>query len=222
MIERIADCVKCGKSDREADIPPGSKGEPGVAELVEAALAGRIAAPRILDGGLMGGMSDVGRRFAANEIFIPEVLVAARAMKAGFAVLKPAFAEEGPPQRGVFIVGTVRGDLHDIGKNLLGIILEGAGWKIEDLGVDCPSERFLDALDRHPGAVVGLSALLTTTMLNMGDAVKAVHERHPQTTVIVGGAPVTAAFAEQIGAGGYADDPSGAVELLDRLHPPEH
>jgi methanogenic corrinoid protein MtbC1 len=146
-------------------------------------------------------------------------LIAARAMRAGFDVLKPAFADEQAFSRGVFVIGTVRGDLHDIGKNLVAIILEGSGWQIVDVGTDCPTDKFIEAIDRHPGCAVGLSALLTTTMMNMGETVTAIRRHRSETVVLVGGAPVTADFARDIGADGYGADPTEAIALLDALIP---
>jgi methanogenic corrinoid protein MtbC1 len=217
LLERIAALVQAGKTDAQTNIPPGSQGQPGVIECVEQALAAGLAPQSILDAGLLKGVQIIGRRFAANEVFIPEVLIAARAMQAGLARLRPHFAGRDLPARGVFVVGTVQGDLHDIGKNLVGMVLAGAGWNIVDLGVDCPAERFLRAVEAHPGCALGLSALLTTTMLNMRAIVTAVRARSPETAILVGGAPVTADFAHSIGASGYAADPASAVELLDRL-----
>ncbi len=219
-LRQMAECVERGKMDINTNIPPGSKGQPGVVELVSAALTDGVSAQTILNEGLLPGMQSIGKRFAANEVFIPEVLIAARAMKAGVELLKPAFAREEVSSRGVFILGTVRGDLHDIGKNLVAVILEGAGWRIEDLGVDCGPEKFLDALELHPDAAVGLSALLATTMVNMQETVEAIRAKKPEAVILIGGAPVSAEFAEQINASGYAADPNGAVELLDRLCPP--
>lgn len=217
VLERIGECVRDGKADRATDIPPGSKGCPGVVELVKQALADGAAPQDILAEGLLPGMQEIGRRFAANEVFVPEVLIAARAMHMGFAVLNPVFAVGAAPRRGVFVIGTVCGDLHDIGKKLVSVVLESAGWQIEDLGTDCPTERFVEAVDRHPGCDIGLSALLTTTMVNMRDTVAALRRHSPSTVALVGGAPVTAEFARQIGAGGYAADPFAASRLLDDL-----
>jgi len=201
------------------DIPAGTKGEPGVQELIGRALSDGLGAQQLLEQGLMAGMQVVGRRFADNEIFIPEVLIAARAMRAGFEALKPAFADLQASSRGVFVIGTVRGDLHDIGKSLVSIILEGSGWSVVDLGTDCPGDRFVEAVDKHPGCAVGLSAMLTTTMLNMADTVDCIRRATPEATVLVGGAPVTEAFAVDIGADGYGADPTQAAEVLDRLLP---
>lgn len=219
LLEQIARCVQTGKLDANTDIPRGSRGRPGVVELVREALERGLPAKAVLDDGLLAGLNVVGRRFAAGEVFIPEVLVAARAMKAGVELLRPHLTAGDTQPRGEFIIGTVRGDLHDIGKNLVAIMLEGAGWRVHDLGVDCPPERFVEALRAHPGAAVGLSALLTTTMLNMKDAVAAIRETSPQTVILVGGAPVTADFAREIGADGYGADPQQAIDILDRLCP---
>jgi 5-methyltetrahydrofolate--homocysteine methyltransferase len=220
VLEQIANCVEAGKADKDTNIPPGSAGQPGVVELIQQLLGEGVEATVILQEGLLKGMGSIGRKFAANEVFIPEVLIAARAMHAGFAILKPAFAEQDVPSRGTFVIGTVRGDLHDIGKNLVSIILEGAGWEIVDLGTDVPPERFVEAVQQHPRCAVGLSALLTTTMVNMRECIEAIRGVNPETRILVGGAPVTARFAEEIGADGYADDPSAALALLNELQPP--
>jgi len=217
LLSQIAQCVQSGKTNATTDIPRGSIGKPGVVELVGAALEAGHAARNILNDGLLCGMNVIGKRFAANEVFIPEVLVSARAMKAGIELLRPHFAETDMPSRGDFVIGTVRGDLHDIGKNLVAIILEGAGWRIHDLGVDCSTDVFLNAIEKHPNCVVGLSALLTTTMTAMRESVTAIRRAHPETVILVGGAPVTAEFAEKIGASGYAADPAQAAALLDDL-----
>lgn len=219
LLARIGKCVQTGKANAAQNIPRGSAGQPGVTELCTEALAHGLSARTVLEQGLLAGMQVIGKKFAANEVFIPEVLISARAMHAGLAVLKPHFAEAESTPKGVFVIGTVRGDLHDIGKNLVAIIFEGAGWKVVDLGTDCPPEKFVAAVRQHPGCVVGMSALLTTTMVAMRDTVTAIRKECSDTIVLVGGAPVTAAFAREIGADGYADDPSGAVTLLDELIP---
>ncbi len=219
VLAQIAQCVQVGKADADMNIPPGSAGKPGVAELVEQAISEGASPQIILGSGLMAGLQVIGKKFANNEVFIPEVLIAARAMHAGMDKLKPLFAEQEMPSRGVFVMGTVQGDLHDIGKNLVCMLLEGAGWQIVDLGVDCSPEKFTASIKEHPGCAVGLSALLTTTMVAMGDTVKAIREEHPDTVIIVGGAPVTDGYAKEIGASGYAPDPSTAIDVLDRLQP---
>ena len=218
-LTRISTCVQSGKADADTNIPPGSKGEPGVAEFVDEALAAGVAPQTVLHEGLMPGLQVIGQKFTNNEVFIPEVLIAARAMHAGMNILKPLFAEGDMPSRGVFVIGTVSGDLHDIGKNLVSMMVEGAGWKVVDLGVDCKTEKFLEAIEKHPGCAVGLSALLTTTMVSMRETVAAIREKAPNTVVIIGGAPVTDAFAKEINASAAARDPSGAIAALDRLVP---
>lgn len=221
LFSRLAACVEQGKTDAATDIPPGSRGSPGVVELVAAALADQQPPDAVLKRGLLPGMQAVGRRFAAGEVFIPEVLIAARAMRAGLAALRPAFVGRPMPARGVFVLGTVRGDLHDIGKNLVAMMLEGAGWRVVDLGIDCSGERFVEAVLANPGCAVGMSALLTTTMLHMRETTATIRAASPSTVILVGGAPVSVEFAGEIGADGYASDPVAAIALLDRLIPVE-
>jgi 5-methyltetrahydrofolate--homocysteine methyltransferase len=168
----------------------------------------------LLDEGLMPGLAHVGARFRANEIFVPEVLVAARAMKAGMAVLRPRLAETGARPIGKVVAGTVKGDLHDIGKGLVCMMLEGAGFQVVDLGTDVKPERFVQAAREEGAQIVGLSALLTTTMLNMGATIEALRQAglREQVRVMVGGAPVTQEFADSIGADAFAENAGAAVE----------
>jgi 5-methyltetrahydrofolate--homocysteine methyltransferase len=187
----------------------------GADELTVRALAEGCTAQRILDDALMPGMRKVGERFRDRVIFVPDVLLAARAMHAAMAHLRPLFLTQSVQRRGVFVLGTVRGDLHDIGKKLVAMIVEGAGWDVVDLGTDVPPERFAETARQHPGCAVGLSALLTTTMVHMEATVRAIRDAAPDTRIIVGGAPVDAAFASSIGADAYAADPQGAVDFLD-------
>ena len=215
ILQQIAAHVQTGKADADTNIPPGSKGEPGVAEWVQKGIDAGVSASVLIEQGLLGGMQPIGKKFAANEIFIPEVLIAARAMHAGMNKLKPLLADADIKSRGVFVIGTVKGDLHDIGKNLVAMIMEGAGWQVVDLGVDCGSEKYLEAVKAHPGCVVGLSALLTTTMVAQKAVIELLEERglRPGVKVLVGGAPVSAAWAREIGADGTAPDAMGASEL---------
>jgi 5-methyltetrahydrofolate--homocysteine methyltransferase len=186
---------------------------------VEKALAAGIAPDVILKEGLIGAMAEVGRLFEENEYFVPEMLVSARAMQNGLAVLKPLLAESGAQPTGKVIIGTVKGDLHDIGKNLVAMMLEGAGFEVVDLGTDVTPEKFVKAALEHKPQVVGMSALLTTTMPSMGTTVKALLEAgvRERVKVMIGGAPVTDAFARQIGADGYAPDASSAVRMAKSL-----
>jgi 5-methyltetrahydrofolate--homocysteine methyltransferase len=186
--------------------------------LVGEALAANVSAREVLHAGLLAGMSEVGRRFREGEYFIPEVLIAAEAMKAGTAVLRPHLISAGVTAEATAVIGTVRGDLHDIGKNLVATMLEGAGFEVIDLGVDVSSEKFVDACRTRKVDLLGLSALLTTTMPQMERVVKAVREAFTQPPLIlVGGAPVTQKFAERIGADGYGADASSGAELAKRL-----
>jgi len=186
---------------------------------VEKALAAGIAPDTILKEGLIGAMGEVGRLFEENEYFVPEMLVSARAMQNGLAILKPYLAESGAQPTGKVIIGTVKGDLHDIGKNLVAMMLEGAGFEVVDLGTDVTPEKFVKAALEHKPQVVGMSALLTTTMPSMGTTVKALLEAgvREQVKVMIGGAPVTDAYAKQIGADGYAPDASSAVRMAKSL-----
>ncbi len=178
-----------------------------------------IAASEILDRGLLAGMDVVGRRFGAHEIFLPEVLLAARAMKAGMEILEPLLLAARAATRGKVVLGTVEGDVHDIGKNLVGIMLEGAGFEVVDLGTGVAAADFVDRAVTEGASVIGLSALLTTTMAGMRDVVELVRDRGlaDEIRVIVGGAPLSQAFADEIGAAGYGYDAGSAVELVKRL-----
>ena len=160
-------------------------------------------------------MTCIGQKFSENKVFVPDLLMAAKAMTAGMDQLGPYFESGEAHHKGVFIIGTVQGDLHDIGKNLVRMVVEGNGWKVVDLGVDVSAEKFLEAVKENAGAVVGLSALLTTTMVNMEKTVSLVKESVPGTKVIVGGAPLTQEFADKIGADGYSPDPQGAIGFLE-------
>ena len=186
-----------------------------VAELVQDALDHGLEPAEILSGGLIAGMDEVGKDFKAGDLFVPEVLIAARAMHAGMGVLRPLLAESDTPSAGKCLIGTVEGDLHDIGKNLVKMMLEGAGFEMVDLGTDVQPSAFVEAVQEHQPTVVGMSALLTTTMVNMKATIEALEEAglREGIKIMVGGAPVTAAFAEEIGADAYAPDAATAVEV---------
>jgi 5-methyltetrahydrofolate--homocysteine methyltransferase len=171
----------------------------------------------ILNAGLIGAMDDVGEKFSAGELFVPEMLMAAQAMKGGLEILKPLLATGQSSSKGTVVIGTVKGDLHDIGKNLVAMMMEGAGFDVVDLGVDVASEAFVKAAADKGADVIALSALLTTTMPSMETTVKAVKEAGMSVKTIIGGAPVTQAFADQIGADGYSADAPGAVKLVKQL-----
>ncbi len=185
---------------------------------VSAALSAGSSARSILEEGLLTGMGEVGRRFREGEYYLPEVLVAAEAMKAAMAVLTPALKAQNVAARATAAVGTVRGDLHDIGKNLVAIMLEGAGFEVIDLGVDVPPERFVDVCRQRTVDLVAMSALLTTTMPEMEVAIKALRQELPNAPpVIIGGAPVTQQYADRIGAAGYGRDAASGAEVAKRL-----
>lgn len=186
---------------------------------VKAALAEGLSADTILRQALIAAMDEVGRLFEENEYFVPEMLVSARAMQSGLTLLKPYLAEAGASSSGKVVIGTVKGDLHDIGKNLVAMMLEGAGFEVIDLGTDVAPDKFVKAVVEHKPHVVGMSALLTTTMPSMGAIVKALAEAgvRDQVKVIIGGAPVTDNFAKQVGADGYSPDASSAVRLTKSL-----
>ena len=190
-----------------------------VKEKVQAALDAGIKAPVILNEGLIAAMREVGRLFEEGEYFVPEMLIAARAMQDGLALLKPYLKELDVKSVGKVLVGTVKGDLHDIGKNLVAMMLEGAGFEIVDLGIDVPPERFVDAVREQGAQIVALSALLTTTMPAMKATIEALTAAglRGQVKVLIGGAPVTENYAAQIGADGYAPDASRAVATAKSL-----
>ncbi len=188
-----------------------------VASLVREELERKTDLSRILNEGLIRAMDEVGRRFAVGDYFLPEMLQAARAMKAGMEVLRPLLAAGTGEKKGTIVIATVKGDLHDIGKNLVAMMLEGAGFEVINLGVDVDAEGFLRAAEEQAADMVCMSALLTTTMPAMAATVRLLAERRPRTRTMVGGAPVTRAFAERIGATGYGADAPEAVEEARRI-----
>lgn len=190
-----------------------------VAALTKDALAAGIPARKILDESLIAGMTVIGNKFKAHEIFLPDVLLSARAMYAGLELLKPLFLKDEIPSRGKVVIGTVQGDLHDIGKNLVGIMLKGAGYEVIDLGNDVPPAKFVDTAVAQGAAIIGTSALLTTTMPMMAQVAGILKERGltGKIKLIIGGAPVSDTFAREIGADAYGFDAVKAVEIVDRF-----
>ncbi len=171
----------------------------------------------ILDDGLTAGMDVIGTRFKANEVYVPEVLIAARAMHSGMEIIEPLLAESGAEPAGRVVVGTVKGDLHDIGKNLVTMMLKGGGFKVTDIGIDVPAEKFVESAKEANADVVALSALLTTTMPEMKNVLDALNEAGIEADTIIGGAPVTQEYADEIGASGYAPDAASAVDSVREL-----
>ncbi len=188
-----------------------------VVENVKAAISSGIPIDDILNKGLIAAMDVVGEKFSSGEIFVPEMLQAAKAMQLGLEILKPHLAGDALMEKGTVIIGTVKGDLHDIGKNLVTMMVEGAGFNVIDLGVDVDVDKFVSAAQAHNADVVCLSALLTTTMPIMAKTVEALKEAGLKAKTIIGGAPVTHAYAQQIGADGFSDNAPGAVELIRKL-----
>ena len=205
------------KEQIQKDLYDGKSEEVGAA--TQKALDEGIPVQEILNDGLIAGMDVIGRDFRAGDLFIPEVLISAKAMQAGLEVLRPLLAESGVPSLAKMVIGTVAGDLHDIGKNLVGIMLEGAGFEIIDLGNDVTPEKFVEATRTENADLLGMSALLTTTMPSMKTTIEALTEAglRDRVKVIIGGAPVTAEFAEEIGADAYAPDAASAVDTTRSL-----
>ena len=201
LLGKMAESLIAGKIDE-------------VVDLTKEALDGGAAPADILDQGLLAGMDVVGQRFKAEEMFIPEVLRCAKCMHGAMEILRPLLAETGAESIGTLIIGTVKGDLHDIGKNLVGMMFEGAGFDVVDIGIDKEPQVFVDAIKQHNATLIGMSALLTTTMPKMGETINAIKEAgiRDQVKILVGGAPITAAFAEEIGADGYASNAASAVD----------
>jgi methanogenic corrinoid protein MtbC1 len=217
ILERLALCVECGKINRTSPYPPNMKDQDGADELAKKALEDGIKPDEILENALIPAMANVGNKFTKKEIYVPQMLMAAKAMNSAMIHLKPFFLSGETKRKGKFIIGTVSGDLHDIGKNLVAMMIEGGGWEVIDLGVDVGAEKFLKAMDENPDAFVGLSALLTTTMENMKKIVTAIKEKYSSTRILIGGAPVTKEYCEKIGADFYSPDPQGAVNYLKQL-----
>lgn len=190
-----------------------------VKALVQKALDEQINPAEILNNALLAGMSVIGERFKNNEVYVPEVLIAARAMKAGMEILKPVLTSEGVDPLGTVVMGTVKGDLHDIGKNLVCMMLEGGGFRVVDAGINVEPSKLIELAVENNAAIIGASALLTTTMVNMKDVVESVKAAglSGKVKVMIGGAPVTQAFADEIGADGYSADAASAVDLAKVL-----
>lgn len=206
ILEQIADEVQKGNSET-------------VVQLVKEALSPEITAEHILNEGLVAGMTIIGEKFKNNECFIPEVLVSAKAMNLALEVLKPKLAEANTKSLGKVVVGTIQGDLHDIGKNIVAMLLQGAGFEVVDLGANVPIEKFIDTAQAENADLVGMSALLVTTMTNMKSVIDGLKEKglKDKVKVIIGGAPVSQGFADQIGADGFAEDAASGVDVARQL-----
>ncbi len=217
LLNKIAECVEFGKINQATPFPPAMKGMPGVDELTQEAIKAGISPSDILSLGLVVGMERIGVKFKANQVFVPQVLMSAKAMGAGMKHLKVFFNTGEVRRRGQFIIGTVEGDLHDIGKNIIAMMVEGNGYEVIDLGVDVKAAQFLEAIEKYPQAFVAMSALLTTTMTNMEVINNALKAKDPNIVTFIGGAPVTDSFAKQIGVDYYTDGPQELVEILNKI-----
>ncbi len=218
ILKQIGHCVEFGKINKASPFPPDMIGQDGADELTKHALDNEIAPDDVLNKALVPAMERVGKKFSENKIFVPQMLMSAKAISFAMKHLKPYFQSGEVKRKGTVIIGTVAGDLHDIGKNLVAMMIEGGGWEIIDLGVDVNVEKYIASLKEHPGSVVGMSALLTTTMINMESITKQIKEEFPKTKVLIGGAPVTEKFKEKIGADFYAPDPQDAVVFLNSMN----
>lgn len=216
LLEKLSLAVESGKINKLSPYPPAMRGMDGADELCQQALGAGIKPEVILNEALIPAMSRIGKKFSDGKAFVPEMLIAAKAMSAALKHIKPFFTSGEVKRKGVFVIGTVMGDLHDIGKNLVAMMIEGSGWEVVDLGVDVKPEKFLEAINQHPDCVIGLSALLTTTMVNMEVIVKQIRAQYPDNKILVGGAPLSHDFCKKIGATFYSSDPQGAVEFLER------
>jgi methanogenic corrinoid protein MtbC1 len=217
LFEQIAHCVEFGKIDEASPYPPDMKGRQGADELTKQAIEKGANPEEILKKGLVVGMEKIGIKFRENKVFVPQVLMSAKAMSTAMEHLTPFFQSGDVKRKGVFVIGTVAGDLHDIGKNLVSMMVEGSDFEVVDLGTDVSAQKFIDAINSHPGCFVGLSALLTTTMANMEQIVREIKKASPSTRVLIGGAPVTSSFSKKIEADHYSPDPQGAVEYLNLM-----
>ena len=190
-----------------------------VSRLTKQALESGMEVKRILDEGLIAGMEVIGARFKANEIFIPEVLISAKAMHAGMSILEPHFLKSGIKPAGKVVIGTVKGDLHDIGKNIVSMMLKGACFEVHDIGIDAPPQKFVQTVKQSSAQIIAMSSLLTTSMNSMRDTIKALQDSglRDKVRIMVGGAPVTQEFADSIGADGYARDAAMAVDKAKEL-----
>ncbi|MBK7106513.1 MAG: cobalamin-dependent protein [Ignavibacteriae bacterium] len=216
LLERISICVERGKINSKSPYPKDLVGQDGADEITVQALSKNILPSEILTA-CNNAMQRIGNRYSRNEVFVPELLMAAKAMHAVMAHLKPYFKTGEVKSKGKFIIGTVAGDLHDIGKNLVSMVVEGNGWEVIDLGIDVKTHKFISAIEANPTCIIGLSALLTTTMADMAATVKEIKSKFPNNIVIVGGAPLSKESAEKMGADGYASNPQSAITFLNEI-----
>ena len=216
ILQQLSLCVERGRVNKDSNYPLDMKGMPGAVELTQQALDNGISAKDVLHNGFLPGMKIVGDKFRDGKIFLPEVLISAKAMSSAMELLKPYFQSGEIIYKGKVIMGTVAGDLHDIGKNIVKMVLEGGGWQVVDLGINVSSEKFIEAIRSNSADVVGLSAMLTTTMQNMNEIVRKIKSEINDVKVVIGGAPVTKKFADSINADEYFPDPQGMLDYLNK------
>lgn len=217
ILEKLSECIEFGKINQQSPYPPSMKGQPGADELTRQALDSGMKPTEILEKALIPGMNAVGVKFSEKKVFVPAMLMAAKAMSVAMVHLKPYFQSGEVKHKGIFVVGTVFGDLHEIGKNLISMAVEGGGWEVIDLGTDVKTEMFIEAIEKNPDCVLALSALLTTTMQNMESIVKDVKQRFQDIKILVGGAPLSNSFCQKIGADFYGKNPQETLEYLNNL-----
>jgi 5-methyltetrahydrofolate--homocysteine methyltransferase len=218
IIAKLKDNVIQGRKTQDDEgIDEGYEGTPGVQELVEAAIEAKIGPDVIVNEGLTAGMQVVGERFEAKEYFIPDMLASAEAVEVAMNILRPLLADANMKPKGKFAIATVKGDIHDIGKNIVAIMLKGAGYEVEDLGIDVPTQKIVDYVKNESPDFVGLSALLTTTMLEMGVVIEALKDAslRDKVKVLIGGAAVSDEYAQEIGADAFCLDAFSAIKILD-------
>jgi methanogenic corrinoid protein MtbC1 len=217
LLKKLLEAVELGKVDKRSPYPPQLKDQDGAYELAKKAVEQGCKPDEILEKALIPAMANVGDKFSRREIYVPQMLISARAMCAAMLHLKQSFHSGEAKRKGTFIIGTVKGDLHDIGKNLVSMMVEGGGWEVIDLGVDVGPEKFIKAIEEKPSSVVGLSALLITTMGSMRKIVAEIKTKYAGVKIMIGGAPVSQEFCNKIGADFYSPDPHGAVNYLNQL-----
>lgn len=218
VLEKLSMCIEKGKVDLNSKHPQELLNEPGAIEYTKLAIEMGIDIKEILENGLVAGMNRLGEKFSKGKAYIPDLMIASKAMTEASKLLEPFFRTGEISYKGKFIIGTVKGDHHDIGKNIIKMALEGNGYKVIDLGANVSTEKFLEAIEDNPNTPVGMSALLTTTMQNMGQSVKIIKEKHPNIKIFIGGAPVNQKFSEEIGADGYFPSPYELIKALENLN----
>jgi methanogenic corrinoid protein MtbC1 len=215
LLERLAECIETGKADEATSFLPEHRGQKGASELTMEALDLGFSPGEILSEALIIGMNRIGDKFSSGKAFIPNLLISAKAMKAAMIHLEPFFKTGEAQYKGTFVLGTVQGDLHDIGKNIVKMVLQGSGWNVIDLGTSVSADKFIKAVEENNAKFMGMSALLTTTMLNMDKISSELKSRFGDLKVFLGGAPLSQQYCDKIGADGYFADPRSLVKYLE-------